>query len=96
MLLLLKLNDDPQIAPVPVDWELRTARTSFSIDVGPRSEAGDLWQRSVGRESSGILPMTYASRAHITLSTGGSVEDNHGARWRLSGQLAEAIAVREG
>ncbi|MGV0675688.1 hypothetical protein ABQE62_05780 [Mycolicibacterium fortuitum] len=34
--------------------------------------------------------------AHITLSTGGSVEDGHRARWRLSGELAEAIPVREG
>ncbi|QZA08510.1 hypothetical protein K3U94_04180 [Mycolicibacter heraklionensis] len=29
--------------------------------------------------------------AHVTLSTGGSVEDGHHARWRLSGELAKAI-----
>lgn len=34
--------------------------------------------------------------AQITLSAGGSVEDGHHARWRLSGELAEAIPVREG
>lgn len=34
--------------------------------------------------------------AHITLSIGHSVEDGHHARWRLSGELAEAIPVRKG
>jgi hypothetical protein len=34
--------------------------------------------------------------AYITLSVGGSPEDGHNARWRLSAELAEAIPVREG
>ncbi|WP_131804482.1 hypothetical protein [Mycobacteroides abscessus] len=38
----------------------------------------------------------FCVAAHITLSTGGSVEDGHHARWRLSGELAEAIPVRKG
>lgn len=38
----------------------------------------------------------FCVAARITLSTGGSVADGHPARWRLSGELAEAIPVREG
>ena len=38
----------------------------------------------------------FCVAAHITLSTGRSVADGHHARWRLSGELAEAIPVRKG
>jgi hypothetical protein len=34
--------------------------------------------------------------AHITLSTCSSTEDGHHARWRLSGELVEAIPMRKG
>lgn len=37
----------------------------------------------------------FCVAAHITLSAG-SVDDRHHARWRLSGELAEAIPFREG
>lgn len=33
----------------------------------------------------------FCVAAHITLSNDGSVADGHDARWRLSGELAEAI-----
>ncbi|GAS90826.1 uncharacterized protein RMCB_4922 [Mycolicibacterium brisbanense] len=37
----------------------------------------------------------FCVAAHITLSTGGSVADGHQARWRLSGELTEAIPLRD-
>jgi hypothetical protein len=38
----------------------------------------------------------FCVAAYITLSAGGSAEDGHDARWRLSSELTEAIHVREG